>query len=345
MKVISKLTTFFLILALFTLTTTGCSLSNSTTTNNASIPSEPTNDSSVTSAITDSDRNGEPTISHYDSNSSSDAPSSDLSDTSASSQNNHSSDTSLPDASQIAETTLLDQDGITITAKAIDYSGFFGPELKLLIENNSSNAVTIQCRNASVNGYMVETLMSVDVSAGKKATDSLTFMNSSLEAAGITTIADIEFNFHVYDPETWDTVFDSETIRLETPAASGFNYAYDDSGFVAYSADGIDIVIKGLSDEDSWYGPALIVYINNASNQNITVQVRNVSVNDYMIDSVFSCDVVAGKHAIDSISFMSSDLEANEIEEIEDIDLSFHVFDMDSWDTIIDTDMVSIQFD
>lgn len=63
-----------------------------------------------------------------------------------------------------------------------------------------------------------------------------------------------------------------------------------------------------------------------------------------MIDALFSCDLVAGKRAVDSITFMSSDLEENEISEIEDVELSFHVFDMTGWDTIADTELVNITF-
>ena len=73
----------------------------------------------------------------------------------------------------IEETVLLDRDGIKITAKSLDAKGsFFGPELKMLFENNSGKNITVQARNTSVNGYMIEPMMSVDVASGKKANDS-----------------------------------------------------------------------------------------------------------------------------------------------------------------------------
>lgn len=72
------------------------------------------------------------------------------------------------DAPTIDETLILDEKGIRITAKSIDYDDWFEPEIKLLIENDSDTDLTIQCRNASVNGYMVDTVFSCDVSSGKK---------------------------------------------------------------------------------------------------------------------------------------------------------------------------------
>ena len=251
---------------------------------------------------------------------------------------------SAPQAT-IEETVVLDRDGLKITAKSLATDDIFGPGIKLLIENNSDKSVTVQARNASVNGYMVETMFSTDVAAGKKANDTLTFMSEDIKTAGITTIADMEFSFHVFDSTSWDTIFDSEPVRLETSAAEGYTYSFDDSGNKVYDENGIEIVVKGLSEDGSWLGPAVIVYVYNSSNRDFTVQARDVSINGFMVDPIFSSDVVAGKHAVDTITFMSSELEENEIESIESIELAFHVFSMDTWDTIVDTPTVTINFD
>ncbi len=262
------------------------------------------------------------------------------------SDNAIASDTSpsVPEVT-IEEAVVFDQGGIKITAKSFNPKGTFGPEIKMLIENDSAKPITVQSRNTSVNGYMIETMMSADVAAGKKANDSLTLLQSDLETAGITTVADIEFSFHIFDSDTWDTIVDSDVVRVETSAAEGFTYTYDDSGNQVYNDKGVEIVVKGLSESGSWLGPAVVVYIYNFGSRDITVQARDVSINGFMVDSIFSCDVVANKHAIDTITFLSNDLEENGIERIENIDLYFHGFDMDSWDTIVDTAPVTISFD
>ncbi len=245
----------------------------------------------------------------------------------------------------IEETLLLDRDGIVITAKSIDMDGYFGPELKLLIENKRSEDITVQVRNSSVNGYMIEPMLSVDVAAGKKAIDTLDFMEEDLELAGISVIADIETSFHVFDADSWDTIFDSDPVILETSAAEGFEYRFDDSGDLVYQEHDLEIVVKGLSDLDSWLGPAVLVYLNNTGDRDITVMARNVSVNGFMVDPYFSCDLVAGKRALDTITFPGSELEEKEIEEIEEVELSFCVVDTDSWDTILETAPITLRFD
>ena len=244
----------------------------------------------------------------------------------------------------ISETVLVDEAGIKITAKSLEVDEVFGPEIKLLIENNSGKDLTFQCRNASVNGYMVETMMSVDVVNGKKANDSLTFMQSDFEACGIETIADMEIAFHIFDMADWETYLDTDAIQIRTSIADTFEYTYDDNGDLAYEGNGIKVVIKGLAEDDSIFGPSIVTYIENTGDKDVTVQTRDVSVNGFMVEAVFSCDVVAGKRAVDTITFMESDLEQNGITTIENVELSFHVFDFDDWETIVDTEIANITF-
>lgn len=244
----------------------------------------------------------------------------------------------------ISEAVLVDEAGVKITAKSLETDGIFGPEIKLLIENNSGKDLTFQCRNASVNGYMVETMMSVDVVNGKKANDSLTFMESDFEACGIEEIADIEIAFHIFDTAGWETYLDTDAIQIKTSIADTYKYTYDDSGDLVYEGNDIKIVVKGLAEDASVFGPSIVVYIENNSDKNITVQTRDVSIDGFMVEAMFSCDVVAGKRAVDAITFMESDLTENEITAINDVELSFHVFDMNDWNTIADTEVVTITF-
>ena len=255
-------------------------------------------------------------------------------------------ETEVPEETEVTinETVLVDEAGIKITAKSLEVDGIFGPEIKLLIENNSGKDLTFQCRNASVNGYMVETMMSVDVVNGKKANDSLTFMKSDFEACGIEKIADMEIAFHIFDMAEWETYLDTASIQIKTSIADNFEYTYDDSGDLAYEGNGIKIIIKGLAENESIFGPSIVTYIENTGDKDITVQTRDVSINGFMASAIFSCDVLAGKRAVDTITFMESDLEENEITAIEDIELSFHIFDSDDWKTIVDTEIVKISF-
>lgn len=243
----------------------------------------------------------------------------------------------------IEEQVLYDANDIKITATGLDDS-WYGTELKLLIENNSSQDITIQVRNANVNGYMVTTSMSADVAAGKKANDSLTFETTSLKDCGIETMATMEFYFVIIDSESFEDIYNTDVITINTSAAEGYTQTYDDSGEVLAEVNGIKIVSKGLSEKDSFWGPGLIVYIENNSDQDITVQARDVSINGFMVDPSMSEDVVAGKRAITAVQFFDTDLEDNGIETISDLELYFTIFNQESWDEIANTDIINLSF-
>lgn len=246
----------------------------------------------------------------------------------------------------IQEEVIFDQNDIKVTAKSLDPTGsIFGATVAVLIENNSSKNITVQARNSAVNGVMVDTLFSCDVTAGKKANDAITFSASDLKRAGIEVIKEIQFQLHFFNTESWDTIVDSDPIIITTDADPSFVQQYDDSGVVLLDTKGFRIVAQGLDETSSILGTELLLYIENNTDNNVTIQVRDVSVNGFMVGTIFSCDVLAGKKAFDDITFMKSDLEKNSIKDINEVELLFHIFDANSWNTILDSEPITITFE
>lgn len=244
----------------------------------------------------------------------------------------------------IKEQVIYEGNDIVVTVKGFSTESIFGPEVKVLIENNSVNNITVQTRKSSVNGLMVETMFSAEVAAGKKANDAITFVSSGLKAAGITTIKDIEFSLHIYETESMDTIVDTDSIKLKTSADESFVQKFDDSGSIVYDADGIKVVVKEMNSSESFWGSDIYFFIENNSAKDITVQARDVSVNGFMIEPMFSVDVVSGKKALDTMTFVESDLTENNIKEIKSLEFKLHIFDTDTWDTIKDTDIIKVSF-
>jgi len=244
----------------------------------------------------------------------------------------------------VDEQILLDRDNIKITLKSLSFDGWYGPELKVLIENNSDKGITIQTRNSVVNGVMIDTMFSASVEPGKKANDGIAFSTSELERAGITTIKDIEFLFHVFDSDSWDTIFDSNVVSISTNADAGFVQEYNDAGTLLYEDGGLKVVIQSKDEKNSFWGADIFVYVENLTTSDIIIQMRDTSVNGFMIDPMFSCEVLAGKRAYDSITFLESYLTENDIDRIDDMEFSLHIFDSNSWNTIKDTEKLIVSF-
>lgn len=255
-------------------------------------------------------------------------------------QTEPSDETQVFEPPTINETVLVDELGVKITAKSLNFGDWYGPEIKLLIENNTDTGLTVQCRNLSVNGYMVDSLISCDVASGKKANDGLTIYSSSLEQCGIETIADIEFSFHIFTTDGWDDYLDTAPIVIQTSASDTYNYEYDDSGDLLYQGNGVTLISKGMYNNDGEQG--LSVYIQNESGFPITVQIRDLSINGFMSDCIFSPDIANGKRAVSNIKFSSSSIEENEIAEIEDVTFRFHIFNSNDWGETFGSESITV---
>ena len=81
------------------------------------------------------------------------------------------------------EVVLVDDElaRIVVTEKFNDE--ILGPSYKVSVENKTDKKIIVQTRDVSIDGVMEEPIFSVEVTAGKKANDNMTFMNiESLEA-------------------------------------------------------------------------------------------------------------------------------------------------------------------
>ncbi len=239
----------------------------------------------------------------------------------------------------IEEQVLVDQDGIKITATEYVTDSIMGDGIKLLVENNSDTDYTIGCDELIVNDYMIADLFSVDVAAGKKSNEMMYLSSSELNAAGIDTVGKVEMYFHAYDAN-WDDLFQNVYSEIETSEFANMDTTPNDEGTELYNENGIRIVGKTV-DENSFWGTAILLYIENTSGKNVGISVDDMSINRFMMTPYFSTTVYDGKKAIDDITIMSSDLEENGIESIDEVELKFHIYDEDTYDTIADSDAIT----
>lgn len=245
----------------------------------------------------------------------------------------------------VEEAVLVDQNDVKITLTGVE-SSFSGPDFKMLVENNRDEPITVQVRNASVNGIMVDPVCSTDVSPGKKTNDTIGFWDWDLEAAGIQTIGQFEFEFLIFNEDTFDDIFQTDPITIRTSADGTFEQAFDENGTVVHDADGLQIVVQRLmpQDEDD-ADTEVLVYIRNDSDRDITVMVEEASVEGYTVDPAFSCDVMAGKRAYPLLRIDQDDLESNGLSALTSLSVSFDIADMDSWETIVTTKETEISFE
>ena len=101
---------------------------------------------------------------------------------------------------------------------------------------------------------------------------------------------------------------------------------------VLFDNDQCTMVVKDF-DEDGDWGPALKVYLENkTSDETLMFAVESASVNGYMLDPFFATEVSPGKKENTEITWLEEDLADNDIEKIEDIELSISVYDAEDWE-------------
>lgn len=240
----------------------------------------------------------------------------------------------------IEEQVLLDKDGLKITAIEIIEDSIWGEGIKLLIENNSDKNLGVGCNALIVNNYMITDLFSSSIAAGKKANENMYFSSSQLEAAGIENIGQVEVYFHIYDGDSYETLYDSDCVTIKTSEYDSMDITAMDDGKELLNQNGIRIIGKYV-DENSFWGTALLLFIENKSGKNIGVNCDNMSINGFMVSPLFSSTVYNERMSIDDITIFSSDLEENGIDKISDIELNFHIYDADSYSTIFDSEVIS----
>ncbi len=243
-------------------------------------------------------------------------------------------------AATIEQQVLLEKDGLKITAVEMVDDSIWGEGVKLLIENSSDKNLGVSCNALIVNNYMVTSLLATDVAAGKKANDTMYIFSNDLKAAGIENIGQIEVYFHVYNSESYDSVFDSECITIKTSDFAKMETKAADDGKELLNKNGIRIVGKYV-DETSFWGAGVLLFIENTSGKNVGITCDNMSINGFMVTPAFSSTVYDGKMALSNATIFSSELKDNGITSVDNIELTFHVYDVDTYSSIFDSDVIS----
>ena len=239
----------------------------------------------------------------------------------------------------ITEQTLFEHDGIVVTAKEYVYDTLWGEGIKISVTNNSDKSYTLSTDALIVNDCMVNSLFVCEVAPGKTANKTLELSSSELKKLGVTPIGQIEAYFYIYDSTTYETVYTADCVTIKTSHYDQMNAAPNTAGSVLYEQDGIKIVAKELV-EDELFGYGLVLYVENKTSRNISVDCEELSVNDYMVSTLSVITVYKNKYTFDDVTVFSTDLEENDITEINKLEMKFHIYDSDTYATIVDTPAV-----
>ena len=254
---------------------------------------------------------------------------------------NNSADDNNSSGESIQESVLYEANGIKITAKKYDSDDLWGEGIKLLIENDSDKDITVSTNAVIVNDYMIDEWFSESVASGKKSNATLYVDAEDLGTFGISDIGKVEIYFNIYDSDTWDDIDNPDCITIKTNLFDSMDTTADFPGTVFYDKNGIKI-LGYYSEQSDYWGDIINIYCENNSGRKINMSTEDFSVNGFMIDSYFIETVYDGKKVLSEISVSSSELEENDITEIENISFKLKIYDSDEYELIDETDEIKL---
>lgn len=100
----------------------------------------------------------------------------------------------------------------------ITYTGITGTENKyninFIIENLSDKTLTVQVRESSINGFMVDPLCSIEIAPGKKAIDKMIIWSEDAENHPMSSVENIETKFLIYNENDRSDRYETENVII-----------------------------------------------------------------------------------------------------------------------------------
>lgn len=260
--------------------------------------------------------------------------------------------TSVPTASEPAETeaeetvpgtvapgTLVDDENCGFAVISTAVSDYAGMELEVLCTNKTDRTLMFAWTDVSVCGYQYDPLWSQEVAPGEAVTGTVGIDTYQLENWGIRTVDQIGFTLQVFDSEDFMAQpYVEKAFEIFPTGLTADTVTYPDrmavegEQVVIQQAD-VVFIIERFSDDASGY--TLDVYLENGTDREQMFSWEDVCVNGAAVDPMWSEMVSAGKRTFAQVHFPADVLESQQIEAVEQIELTLLVTDPDSGEQVL----------
>jgi hypothetical protein len=242
-------------------------------------------------------------------------------------------------APALAETVIFDEGGITVTVTALKDS-MLGPELAVEIANESDSNIAFVSWECIINGITVGSSSYIEAPAGETTEGSIWFYESDMEMAGIETIATIDCpDASIIDSDSYATLYKT-SFELTTTAGKDFEQSVDDSGDVVYKAQGITVISQTYTDDT--YGKSVCLLVRNESGKEIALETMDTVINGKEVAAGFYDTIFQDTVRFCTFDLYTAGLEDNGIDKIETIRFSLRLFDENTFDSIAQSETITL---
>lgn len=232
------------------------------------------------------------------------------------------------------ELVVADNEECTIKITDVVEDDLWGLTVKVYLENKSSDTTYhFAVNEATVNGVENSPYFGVDIAPGKKSNEEIYFFDEGLEEI-IGAFTDIKLVFQVCDAEDWFAEPVLETAVHVYPQGEENATIYErvpqDTDIVLADNAYVTVIAIGCVYDEIW-GHSVELFLVNKTDTEVMFSTEDVAVNGILCDPYFACSVNAGNCAFASMSWFSSDFEANGITRIEKVEMRLRVYDNENW--------------
>lgn len=98
----------------------------------------------------------------------------------------------------------------------ITFTGITGDKdnykINLTIKNKSNKTLTIQARETSINGIMIDPICSIEIAPKKIAKDYMSIAYDEADKVPMSEVKNIETKFHIFNDNDWSDYYDTKNI-------------------------------------------------------------------------------------------------------------------------------------
>ena len=241
------------------------------------------------------------------------------------------------------ELVLVDNENLTFIVKGFSDNAHLGLEMQVYCENKTDRSMMFSLDGVSVCGIMYDPFWALEVSAGKKANDTIYFDTFALAEMGIESVDEISFRLYATDFDDWlanPYVNEPFTVYPTGKTAEMVvypEYQHKNGETVLMDTEDLLFIVEKVSDTDADFY-TLECYIVNRTDRDLILSWDTVSVNGFMVDPLWATGILAGKQLYTDISFLMEDLKEQGIETVTDIELTLWAGD-DYGETVIEEEI------
>jgi len=242
------------------------------------------------------------------------------------------------------ELVLVDDENLTFIIKGFSDNAHLGLEMQVYCENKTDRSMMFSLDGVSVCGIMYDPFWAMEVTAGKKANDTIYFDTFALAEMGIESPDEISFRLYATDFEDWmANPYMNEPFTVYPTGKTAETvvypeYQHKNGETVLLDTEEMLFIVEKVSDTDSDLY-TLECYIVNRTDRDLIVSWDGVSVNGFMIDPLWAAGVLAGKQLYVDVSFLMEDLREQNIETVTEIELTLWAGD-ESGDTVVEEEIL-----